>query len=148
MLSSKKNRKKILEPGSTQNRINEGTVLRGDISSEGYFRIDGHIEGSIQTPSKVVIGKTGIITGSLRCENADIEGKIEGTIEVSETLTLRGSARIEGDIIVGKLAVEQGAIINATCVMIDPDSPLSPQQQPKKSKVKEEKLTEIHAEEK
>lgn len=147
MLSAKKNRKKILEPGSTQNRINEGTILKGDISSEGYFRIDGHIEGSIQTPSKVVIGKAGVIKGSLRCENADIEGKLEGTIEVSETLTLRSTARIEGDIIVGKLAVEQGAILNATCVMIDPDSPLS-SQNPRKSQEKEKKLTEMHAEEK
>lgn len=147
MLSSKKDRKKILEPGSTQNRINEGTLLKGDISSKGYFRIDGHIEGSIQTPSKVVIGKTGVIKGSLRCENADIEGEIEGTIEVSETLTLRSSARIEGDIIVGKLAVEQGAVINATCVMIDPDSPLS-SHKVKNSKTLKENLTETHAKEK
>lgn len=147
MLSSKKERKKNLEPGSTQNRINEGTFLKGDISSEGYFRIDGHIEGNIQTPSKVVVGKAGTIKGSLRCENADIEGKIEGTIEVSETLTLRSSARIEGDIIIGKLVVEQGAILNASCVMIDPNNSPSAHKR-SGAKVLEENLEKAHAEEK
>ncbi len=119
MLSTKKEKKKAQEPGAAQNRINEGTKLKGDISSTGFFRIDGHIEGNVKTPSKVVLGKSGIIIGTLSCENADIEGKIEGTVEVSGTLTLRASAVIDGDVTVGKLAVEPGATMNASCVMID-----------------------------
>ena len=119
MLSTKKEKKKALEPGAAQNRINEGTKIKGDISSTGFFRIDGHIEGNVKTPSKVVLGKTGIIIGTLSCENADVEGKIEGTVEVSGTLTLRASAVIDGDVTVGKLAVEPGATLNASCVMID-----------------------------
>lgn len=119
MLSTKKEKKKAQEPGAAQNRINEGTKLKGDISSTGFFRIDGHIEGNVKTPSKVVLGKTGIIIGTLSCEHADVEGKIEGTVEVSGTLTLRASAVIDGDVTVGKLAVEPGATMNASCVMID-----------------------------
>lgn len=119
MLSTKKDKKKILEPGTAQNRINEGTVLKGDISSEGFFRIDGLIEGSIQTPTKVVIGRSGVILGHLKCDNADIEGRVEGTLEVSGTLTIRATAQIDGEITVGKLAVEPGAVMNASCVMSD-----------------------------
>lgn len=107
------------EPGSAQNRINEGTKLKGDVSSTGFFRIDGTIEGHVKTPSKVVIGKTGVIIGTLTCENADIEGRFEGNLQVSETLSLRATAVIEGDVIVGKLAVEPGATMNASCVMQD-----------------------------
>lgn len=120
MLSPKKDKKKSVEPGTTQNRINEGTRIKGDISSVGYFRIDGQVEGNVQTPTKVVLGKTGMIIGSLSCDEADIEGKIEGNIEVSGTLTLRSSAVIEGDVIIGRLAVEPGATMNANCVMINP----------------------------
>lgn len=119
MLSAKKEKKKILEPGTAQNRINEGTIFKGDISSEGFFRIDGHIEGSIQTPTKVVIGKSGIIIGHLKCDHADIEGRIEGSLEVLGTLTIRATAQIDGELTVGKLAVEPGAIINASCLMSD-----------------------------
>lgn len=119
MLSTKKEKKKALEPGTTQNRINEGTAIIGDITSSGYFRIDGRIEGNLKTPSKVVLGKTGHIIGSLTCESADIEGKIEGNIEVSGLLSLRATAIIDGDVTVGKLAVEVGAVVNASCVMLE-----------------------------
>ncbi len=118
MFSDKKEkRKSALEPSAAQNRINEGTHVKGDISSTGFFRIDGKIEGNVKTPSKVVLGKTGVIVGTLTCENADIEGKFEGNLEATGTLTLRASAVIDGDVIVGRLAVEPGATVNASCVM-------------------------------
>jgi cytoskeletal protein CcmA (bactofilin family) len=116
MFSEKKD-KKIMEPSASQNRINEGTQLKGDIVSTGFFRIDGKVEGSISNPSKIVLGKTGVIIGKLTCENADIEGKFDGKLDVSGTLTLKASAHIEGEVVVGKLAVEPGATFNASCLM-------------------------------
>jgi cytoskeletal protein CcmA (bactofilin family) len=115
MFSDKK--EKQTEPSRGQNRINEGTNIKGDINSNGFFRIDGAIEGNVVTPNKVVLGKSGSINGTLTCENADIEGTFEGKLDVSGTLTLRSSANINGDAIVGKLAVEPGASFNATCTM-------------------------------
>ena len=47
-----------MEPSVSQNRINEGTKLVGDITSSGFFRIDGTIEGTLEKPSKVVLGKS------------------------------------------------------------------------------------------
>jgi cytoskeletal protein CcmA (bactofilin family) len=116
MFSDKKD-KKTMEPSASQNRINEGTHLKGDIVSTGFFRIDGKVEGSISNPSKIVLGKTGVIIGKMTCENADIEGRFEGNLDVSGTLTLKASAHIEGEVIVGKLAVEPGAVFNASCLM-------------------------------
>ncbi len=108
-----------MEPTGSQNRINEGTKLKGDIESTGFFRIDGHIEGNISKPSKVVLGKTGFIVGKMVCQDADIEGRFEGNLEVAGTLSLKSTAHIKGEVMVGKLAVEPGATFNATCKMID-----------------------------
>jgi len=116
MFSEKKERTGQ-EPSSGQNRINEGTTLEGDVVSQGFFRIDGTVKGNIKTPSKVVLGKTGYINGTLTCENADIEGKFEGNLDVSGTLSLKSTANIEGEVVAGKLAVEPGATFNASCVM-------------------------------
>ena len=118
MFSDKKEKDQE-NPGSGQNRINDGTIIKGDISSNGYFRIDGRIEGNVKTPSKVVVGKTGVIIGTLSCKNADVEGNIKGTLNISGTLSLKSSAHIEGEVSVGKLAVEPGATFNATCLMND-----------------------------
>ena len=65
----------------------------------------------------MVIGRTGFINGTLKGANADIEGKFAGKLLLSETLSLRSTAHVEGEVEVGKLAVEPGATFNATCSM-------------------------------
>lgn len=99
------------------NRLVANTKIKGDITADADFRIDGILEGSIKTKGKVVIGKTGFINGKVYCENADIEGKFNGELNVSNILTLKSTAEIQGNVIVGKLSVEPGANFNATCDM-------------------------------
>ncbi len=99
------------------NRIEQSTKITGDILSDADFRIDGTLEGSITTSGKVVIGKEGVITGSVNCAFADVEGKFNGKIEVKESLSLKGTSSIEGEVIIGKLIVESGAKFNAKCSM-------------------------------
>lgn len=99
------------------NRIGKSTRIKGDINSDADFRIDGTLEGNVKTSGKVVIGKDGSINGKVECANADIEGLFEGELHVQELLTLKSSARIEGSVMVSKLAVEPGANFNATCSM-------------------------------
>ncbi|MGB3344128.1 MAG: polymer-forming cytoskeletal protein [Aequorivita sp.] len=137
MFSDRKEKRINTEPTTAQNRINEGTKLKGDISSTGFFRIDGTIEGNVKTPSKVVLGKSGIIKGTLDCENADIEGHFQGNLIVSGTLSIRATGRIEGDVVAGKLSVEPGAVLNASCTMQDGKSslPTSSQKNLESSKV-------------
>ncbi|EDM45259.1 hypothetical protein SCB49_05617 [unidentified eubacterium SCB49] len=108
---------KTSDPSANQNRINEGTFITGEIQSKGFFRIDGEIKGNVTTPNKVVIGKNGLIDGTLTCDNADIEGTLTGTLNVKELLSLRNTAIITGEVIAGKLSVEPGATFNATCTM-------------------------------
>lgn len=118
MFTNKAN-KPNTEPGTAQNRVNEGTKIIGDITSTGFFRIDGTVEGNITTPSKVIIGKTGKVIGNLICENADIEGSFEGILKITGALCLKSAAHVEGEVITGKLMIEPGAIFNATCIMQD-----------------------------
>ncbi|APG60825.1 bactofilin family protein [Christiangramia salexigens] len=120
---SKKN--KAASAHSEQNRIAAGTLITGEISGKGCFRIEGTLEGSLKTPGKVVISEGGMVKGTLECDNADIEGKFNGKLFVKDTLSLRAPANIEGEVIAGKLAVEPGAVFNATCEMNGGVKPLN-----------------------
>jgi len=117
MFSENKKEKQMTEGTSSQNIIAQGTKMVGDFNSEGDFRIDGTIEGNIKTSGKVVVGKAGLIKGTLHGTDAYFEGKFSGKLALSGTLTLKSSAHIEGEVVVGKLAVEPGATFNVTCVM-------------------------------
>ena len=100
-----------------RNIIGKNTSIVGDIISEGDFRIDGKVEGTIKTAGRVVIGKSGSVSGKVECNNADIEGKFSGELVVNNLLTLKATATISGDVIISKLSVEPGAEFNATCAM-------------------------------
>ena len=115
-----KENSKSSAPESTiggNNRIVSGTKIKGEVNSQSDFRIDGEVEGTIQTTGRVVVGKTGIIKGKVICTNADVEGTIQGTLQVQNTLSLKSTARIEGEVLVEKLAIEPGAVFNVTCSM-------------------------------
>jgi cytoskeletal protein CcmA (bactofilin family) len=99
------------------NRIVEGTIIKGDISSPADFRLDGHLIGNFESKGKLVIGPAGSVKGDVICKNCDIEGKFDGKIQVVETLSLKVKAVIHGEVICGKLAVEPGAEFTATCAM-------------------------------
>jgi cytoskeletal protein CcmA (bactofilin family) len=103
--------------GSSVNLIGNGTKITGDINSSGDIRIDGHLSGNIITNGKFVLGPNGLIEGNVTCTNADIIGEIKGNIEVTEMLSLKNTARISGDILTGRLAIEPGAVFNGTCNM-------------------------------
>lgn len=123
----KKDSKSYTDLLGKTNRIVEGTIIKGDITTSADFRLDGHLIGNFNSKGKIVIGPTGIVKGDIICKNADIEGKFEGKIQVSEILSLKSKAIIHGEVICGKLAVEPGAEFSASCVMKPNVKTLPPQ---------------------
>jgi cytoskeletal protein CcmA (bactofilin family) len=110
-------KKESPSPVGERNTIAKNTSLVGDIKSDGDFRVDGKIEGTIKTSGRVVIGKEGFVSGTIDCAHADIEGTFSGKLIVDQILSLKSTADISGDVIMGKLSVEPGAVFNATCAM-------------------------------
>ena len=101
----------------TTNRIVEGTSIKGNIISHADFRLDGELVGNFQSNGKIVIGPAGNIIGDIVCKNADIEGKFDGKIQVTEVLNVKSKASIHGEVQCGKLSVEPGADFSASCIM-------------------------------
>jgi len=103
--------------GSLYNALCHGTQIKGNIEADRDLRIDGEVEGNVTCGGKVVVSQTGIITGKIACVNAEIGGHVVGDILVSELLTLRTTANIEGDVKTKSLVVEPSAVFNGTCSM-------------------------------
>lgn len=101
----------------TTNRIVEGTVITGDINSKADFRLDGVLIGNYNSSGKLVIGPTGEVQGDITCKNLDIEGKFTGKLQIAELLSVKSKAVIKGEVQTNKLAIEPGAVFEATCAM-------------------------------
>ncbi len=99
------------------NRIVEDTTIVGELKSSSNIRIDGTLEGNLITSGKLVLGPSGLITGDVSCENAEVEGKIKGRISVKQLLSLKASSKLEGEIYTDKISIEPGAVFTGTCNM-------------------------------
>ncbi len=99
------------------NIIAQGTSIVGDIISEGDFRIEGSIKGTIKAKGRVVVGKSGTVDGEITCSDIDVCGIIKGKLEVINHTVLNATAKYSGDLITKKISIEPGAIFSGTCQM-------------------------------
>lgn len=110
-----------INPGAVADEtsvITAGTVLTGDLASDGSFDIQGTINGNISCNGKLVI--TGTVNGNSAASEifADV-AKIEG--EVTSTGTVKIGA---GSVIIGNIAASSAVIAGAVKGDIDVQGPV------------------------
>jgi cytoskeletal protein CcmA (bactofilin family) len=104
-------------PTSNINRICQGTEVIGNINTPGDIRLDGFLEGNITAKGKVVVGNTGRTKGEIIGRTTDIFGQVEGSLNVSEIISLKSTSNVKGSLTTSKISIEAGAIFNGTCTM-------------------------------
>ncbi len=113
----KQDDKSTVDMVNSSNVISKETVIKGDIKAQGNIRIEGKVDGTVDSKNKIVIGDSALLIGNLRAVEAEVSGKVQGEVHCSEILYLKKSAVIEGDIYTKKLVVESGATFNGKCQM-------------------------------
>lgn len=101
------------------NVISKGTRIQGDVFCEGDLRIDGIVTGKIYSKSKVMVGKGGFVDGNIECVQAEIYGKVKGSLTVQDHLFLRAEAKMDGDVLTSHLEMEPTVKFNGKCTMQD-----------------------------
>lgn len=108
---------KGLETNGQYSKIDQNTSLKGAIKAKTDIRIDGKVEGNVETSGKVILGKQAKVVGEVVCTNAEIEGLFKGKLIVSGILSLKSTSNVEGEVRTQKLIIEAGATFNAQCRM-------------------------------
>ena len=99
------------------NSLVAGTSIEGTIKAQSDIRIDGDLNGNLECSGRVIIGTDGRVTGDVHCQNAIIEGYIQGVLTVAEELDIRETGSVNGEVNTGKLKIAPGGIFNVNCNM-------------------------------
>ena len=104
------------DPNHITTLIGYGCEFEGNMSSSSSTRIDGKLKGRIPGENSIVVGEDGLVLGEIKASEAVVYGKVEGTIETN-SLEIKKSGIVLGDIFVESLIVEDGGIFNGRCTM-------------------------------
>lgn len=99
--------------------VGPGTFIRGEIRIAGFVRIDGDVDGNLETPGRVIVGENARVRGDIRSLVATIGGVVQGDVIAPEGVTILSSGMVIGNVITKKLQVEDYVLLNGRCVAID-----------------------------
>jgi cytoskeletal protein CcmA (bactofilin family) len=97
--------------------LGKGTHWKGDVHTGATsLRVEGSIEGTIHSEGEVTIAPSGVVTGTIKAKHLIVTGKAEGVFRIEQCLEIHGTGCVEGDVEVGALVVDEGGILQGTCV--------------------------------
>lgn len=101
-----------------------GTIINGDIHSQGDLVINGGVNGNIKTDGDIIIGDSASISGNATAGSITIGGNVTGNISASGILRILSTAILKGDINVGGFIADEGGTFVGRCSMTKPPQKL------------------------
>ena len=92
--------------------IGSGTDFKGSSIKTENIEIYGRIESNIKS-NVVYVGVAGQVFGSVICNQIEIHGKINGSIDVNGKVNVKKTAQVIGSIRYQVVSIEEGATVYA-----------------------------------
>jgi len=125
-----------IKEGTLSGFVGSGTEVTGELTFKAMLRVDGHLSGRVTSNTgTLVIGSGGIVDANVEVSVATIHGLVNGDIVASQRVELGRSAKVNGNIQTSSLVIEQGAVFEGSCKMIQQKAAL---EKDKKFEKKEE----------
>ena len=105
---------------STPTLISKGCMVQGKIESDVFVRIDGNIKGDVIIKEGLIVGENGLVEGNVNTSELVVFGTVNGIVK-ADSIDIKSSGKITGEIHTGTLQVEKGAVYIGKVVM-DPKS--------------------------
>ena len=98
--------------------IGENSKITGYVESAGTILIEGTIIGNLHG-NKIILGEKSYVKGDISANNISIAGKIEGQLKGKDSIEVKATGHISGDMVTKHLSMMKGAIFNGMSSMDD-----------------------------
>lgn len=100
--------------------LGEGTEITGEIKFTEIMRVDAQINGNIVSDSgNLLVMERGKIKATVKAGSVEVSGTIEGTVTAKTSVKIHPTGRVYGDIYTPSLIIENGAVFDGKCHMLD-----------------------------
>ncbi len=109
-------------PGARMLIVGRDIVITGEIQSCDCLVVEGTVKANV-TCNELRIAKGGLFLGSASVANADVIGRFEGELQISERLMLRASGKIAAKLRYRQIEIELGGQISGDIRAFDAAQP-------------------------
>ena len=102
--------------------IGKGVEFKGSITYHGAIRIDGTLEGEIQTDGCLLVGPGAVVTAKIHASTVICKGTITGQVIARKKVRLKAPAVLHGSVTTPSLSVEEGVLLNGEVEMVRDDN--------------------------
>ncbi|HUE81131.1 MAG TPA: polymer-forming cytoskeletal protein [Pyrinomonadaceae bacterium] len=108
-----------IKEGTLGGFVGGGTIVTGEATFKAMLRVDGHLSGRVSSSSgTLIIGANGKVDANVEVAVAIIHGSVNGDVIATQRLELGRAAKVNGNIQTPSLVIEQGAIFEGSCKML------------------------------
>lgn len=101
-----------MKPAEGSTVIGRSVTIQGELSGKEDLYMDGVVEGTISLPeSRLTVGPNARVLADVNARDVVIFGLVEGNIRATGRIELRESGVMRGDIVAGRLSIEENASI-------------------------------------
>ena len=120
-LTESENIAREIKDGSLSGFVGSGTVITGEASFKSMLRVDGRFSGRITSAGgALIVGAGGQVDANIEVSVATIHGVVNGDIIAGQRIELGRAAKLNGNIQTPSLMIEQGAVFEGSCKMVQP----------------------------
>ncbi len=103
----------------TTSFLAKGTKLVGTLTIKGGIRIDGQVNGEINSESAVFVGDSAQVNANIQAPVVISSGKITGDITSAQQVQITNPGSVKGAIETRELMVEKGVFFDGSCKIIE-----------------------------
>lgn len=97
--------------------IGPGVSFKGTLKAQSGVRVDGLMEGEIETSGNVIVDEKGQVMASITALNIYVAGYVRGNVTARGRLEISGKGKLWGDMSAAILAVEEGGVFRGNSAM-------------------------------
>jgi cytoskeletal protein CcmA (bactofilin family) len=107
-----------IDENAIETLLQEDVVLEGDVTSAQGLVIKGKVTGNLRAVDNILIDKQAAVVGQVHSSSSlYLLGTLKGDVKTSYRVEIIGRGVLDGDVITGRMVIENGTTFNGICKM-------------------------------
>jgi len=107
----------MTKPGELNGFLDSGSVVIGTLRFQDTLRVDGRVQGRIESANDLVVGDRGEVEGEVHVGILYVSGTVRGRVRTEKKIVIHKGGRLLADILTPALIMEEGGIFEGSCDM-------------------------------